>query len=75
MVVLLDYLKDADFAPLNDVFQAIDSSDIDAVDIIHESHCALNKEHVMSLLRAINLKLRIVDLQDIALVDELLGYV
>ncbi|XP_057491720.1 protein DWD HYPERSENSITIVE TO UV-B 1-like isoform X3 [Actinidia eriantha] len=73
MVVLLDYLKDADFAPLNDVFQAIDSSDIDAVDMIHESHCALNKEHVMSLLRTINLKLRIVDLQDIALVDELLG--
>ncbi|KAL6952385.1 hypothetical protein U1Q18_039176 [Sarracenia purpurea var. burkii] len=72
MIVLLHCLKDADFSPLIDVFFEIDSSEIDAVDIIHESHCTLNKELVMSLLRAIKLKLRIVDLQDISLVDDFL---
>ncbi|CAL5366809.1 unnamed protein product [Camellia sinensis] len=63
-VITLDDLKDADFSPFIDVFLPVDSSDIDAIDIIHESHCAINKDYVMSLLRAINLKLRIVDLQD-----------
>ncbi|GMP27831.1 hypothetical protein CsSME_00003644 [Camellia sinensis var. sinensis] len=70
MVIILDDLKDADFSPLIDVFLAIDSSEIDAVDIIQESHCAINKDHVMSLLRTINSKLRIVDLKDMSLVDD-----
>ncbi|KAF5961192.1 hypothetical protein HYC85_002401 [Camellia sinensis] len=69
-VITLDDLKDADFSPFIDVFLPVDSSDIDAIDIIHESHCAINKDYVMSLLRAINLKLRIVDLQDMSLVDD-----
>ncbi|KAL7168537.1 hypothetical protein ACSBR2_038882 [Camellia fascicularis] len=34
MVIILDDLKDADFSPLIDVFLAIGSSEIDAVDII-----------------------------------------
>ncbi|KAI8028966.1 Snakin-1 [Camellia lanceoleosa] len=70
MLIILDDLKDADFSPLIDVFLAIDSSEIDAVDIIQESHCAINKDHVMSLLRTINSKLRIVDLKDMSLVDD-----
>ncbi|CAK9181150.1 unnamed protein product [Ilex paraguariensis] len=42
----------------------IDASEINAVDILHRSSCVLNGEHVLSLLRAINQKLRVVDLQD-----------
>ncbi|XP_057964363.1 protein DWD HYPERSENSITIVE TO UV-B 1-like [Malania oleifera] len=66
IVVLLDHLKDADFSPLIDVFTAIDSSNTDAVDILNESPCILNEEYVMSLMRTINLKLRVVDLQDMS---------
>jgi hypothetical protein len=66
-VVSLDQLKDADISPLIDVFMASDCSDIDAVDILHESHCVLSKENITALLRAINLKLRIVDLLDMSL--------
>ncbi|KAI7993135.1 hypothetical protein LOK49_LG12G02972 [Camellia lanceoleosa] len=75
MVIILDDLKDADFSPLIDVFLAIDSSEIDAVDIIQESHCAINKDHVMSLLRTINSKLRIIDLKDMSLVDDFFCFV
>uniref|UniRef100_A0A5B7CFZ6 DWD hypersensitive to UV-B 1 N-terminal domain-containing protein n=1 Tax=Davidia involucrata TaxID=16924 RepID=A0A5B7CFZ6_DAVIN len=64
IVILLNHLKDSDFSPLIDVFLEIDSSDIDAVDILLESSCVLNEEYVMSLLCAINLKLRIVDIQN-----------
>ncbi|OVA00996.1 WD40 repeat [Macleaya cordata] len=62
--VFLDKLKDVDFPPLIDVFSAIDSSEIDTVDILHESPYVLNGELVLSLMRAINQKLRVVDLQD-----------
>lgn len=70
-MVSLDQLKDADISPLIDVFMASDCSDIDAVDILHESHCVLSKENITALLRAINLKLRIVDLLDMSLKDML----
>ncbi|XP_065876235.1 protein DWD HYPERSENSITIVE TO UV-B 1-like isoform X2 [Euphorbia lathyris] len=51
---------------------AIDSSDIDAVDVLNESPCNLNEELLISLLRAINLKLRVVDLQDMPLKEDFL---
>ncbi|KAG5528533.1 hypothetical protein RHGRI_029273 [Rhododendron griersonianum] len=72
MAILLDCLKDADFPPLVDVFVEVNSSDIDAVDITQASHCSLSKDFVISLLDAINLKLRIGDLLDISLVDDFL---
>lgn len=74
-MVSLNQLKDDDISPLIDAFLTVDSSDIDAVDILHESPCNLNEEHIMSLLHAINLKLRIVDLQDMSLEQDLLGFV
>ncbi|KAM4117826.1 hypothetical protein ACB094_02G155100 [Castanea mollissima] len=46
---------------------AIDSFDIDAVDILQESHCTLSKENITALMHAINLKLRIIDLLDTSL--------
>ncbi|XP_011013111.1 PREDICTED: uncharacterized protein LOC105117876 isoform X4 [Populus euphratica] len=62
----LNQLCDADIYPLIDVFLAIDSSDVDAVDILHESPCNFNEEYVMPLLQTINLKLRVVDLHDMS---------
>ncbi|XP_075654235.1 protein DWD HYPERSENSITIVE TO UV-B 1-like isoform X2 [Castanea sativa] len=67
IVVSLDQLKDADVSPLIDAFMAIDSFDIDAVDILQESHCTLSKENITALMHAINLKLRIIDLLDTSL--------
>ncbi|KAM7482443.1 hypothetical protein LguiB_007026 [Lonicera macranthoides] len=66
LVLFLDDLKDVDFHPLLDVFMEIDASEIDAVDILQKSSCFLNGEYVLSLLRAINQKLRVVDLQDMS---------
>lgn len=67
MVVFLDRVKDIDFYPLLDLLMEIDASEIDAVDIFNESSCVLNGEYALSLMRAINQKLRIVDLQDLSL--------
>ncbi|XP_077233722.1 transducin family protein / WD-40 repeat family protein isoform X2 [Tasmannia lanceolata] len=65
--IFLDQLRDVDFHPLLDVFSAIDSSEIDAVDMLHESSRVLfNGEHVASLIRAVSQKLRVVDLQDLS---------
>ncbi|KAK9284549.1 hypothetical protein L1049_023724 [Liquidambar formosana] len=66
IVVFLDQLKDDDFYPLIDVFLEIASSDIDAVDILQVSPCALNEEYIMPLMRAVSIKLRVVDLQDMS---------
>ncbi|XP_059652972.1 protein DWD HYPERSENSITIVE TO UV-B 1 [Cornus florida] len=64
LVIILDDLKDTDFHPLLDVFMEIDTSEIEAVDIIQKSSCVFDGELTLLLLRAINQKLRIVDLQD-----------
>ena len=48
------------------MFLALDSSDVDAVDILHESPCNFNEEYVMPLLQTIKLKLRVVDLHDVS---------
>lgn len=66
LVVLLDDLKDVDFYPLLDLLMEIDSSEIDAVDMINRFSCALSGERVSSLLRAVNKKLRVVDIRDIS---------
>ncbi|KAL2477318.1 transducin family protein/WD-40 repeat family protein [Forsythia ovata] len=66
LVVLLDDLKDVDFYPLLNLLMEIDSSEIDAVDMINRSSCALSGEHVSPLLRAVNKKLRVVDIRDIS---------
>ncbi|KAF8410159.1 hypothetical protein HHK36_002681 [Tetracentron sinense] len=71
--VFLDHLKEADFPPLLDVFAAIDLSEIDAVDILHESSCVLSGENVLSLMRAVKQKLRVADLQDLLFGKEFLS--
>lgn len=71
-MISLDQLKDADISSLIDVFMATDSSEIDAVDILHESHCVLSKENVTTLMNAVDQKLRIVDFLDISLGKDVL---
>ncbi|GKU98879.1 hypothetical protein SLEP1_g11814 [Rubroshorea leprosula] len=72
IVILLDQLKDTDIPPLIDVFQAIDASDIDVVDIIQESPSILNEDYLLSLMNAVKLKLRVVDLRNTSLTKDFL---
>ncbi|XP_050207246.1 protein DWD HYPERSENSITIVE TO UV-B 1 [Mercurialis annua] len=47
-----------------------DSSDIDAVDIFYEAPINCDEEHIMTLFRASNLKLRVVNLQDSSMEED-----
>ncbi|XP_062101866.1 protein DWD HYPERSENSITIVE TO UV-B 1 isoform X2 [Humulus lupulus] len=51
---------------------AFESSDMDAVDLLQESQGRLSEEHLMALMRAVDFKLRVVDLQDMSLTKEFL---
>lgn len=64
--ILLDHVKDVDFHPLLEVTTRIGDSEIEAVDVLNESSCALNGEYALVLIRSIDQKLRIVDLQDLS---------
>lgn len=74
-MVSLDDLKDVDYQPLLDLLTEIDTSEIEAVDMINRCSCVLNGERVLLLLRAIHEKLRVVDLQDMILGKNFLLYV
>ncbi|XP_014510788.1 uncharacterized protein LOC106769616 isoform X1 [Vigna radiata var. radiata] len=63
--ILIDDLKDVDIAPLLDLCMNFDASEIEAVDVRNESSCVLNGEHALSLMHAVNKKLRVVHLQDL----------
>ncbi|KAG5548224.1 hypothetical protein RHGRI_013805 [Rhododendron griersonianum] len=54
------------------MFMEIGTSDIDAVDMFHYSSCDLNGEYVLLLLRAINQKLRVVNIRDASFGKEFL---
>ncbi|KAG8645560.1 uncharacterized protein LOC110623972 isoform X3 [Manihot esculenta] len=62
--IFLDQLNDFDFPPLLDVCLSIETSEIEAVDIHNGSSRVLNGDYALSLMRAFNQKLRVVDLQD-----------
>ncbi|XVE49283.1 hypothetical protein DITRI_Ditri01bG0070700 [Diplodiscus trichospermus] len=64
--ILLDHVKDIDFHPLLEVSMKISESEIDAVDVLSESSCALTGEYALLLMRSIDKKLRVVDLQDLS---------
>ncbi|KAK9941950.1 hypothetical protein M0R45_007640 [Rubus argutus] len=64
--ISLDHLKDAEFPPLLDLCMELDASEVEAVDIRNESLHVLNGKYALSLMRAINQKLRVVDLQDVS---------
>ncbi|CAK8573871.1 unnamed protein product [Lathyrus sativus] len=64
--ILIDDLKDIDFAPLFEICMNIDTSEIEAVDVRNESPCVLSGEYALPLMRAIKQKLRVVELQDVS---------
>ncbi|KAK3032892.1 hypothetical protein RJ639_034940 [Escallonia herrerae] len=72
IAIFLDELQDADFFPLVDVFLANNSSEVE-VDILHESPCVLNQDCLVSLMRAISVRLRVVDLPDVAFTEDALS--
>ncbi|XP_021751131.1 uncharacterized protein LOC110716800 isoform X2 [Chenopodium quinoa] len=63
----LDHLKDCDFLPLYELFMDIDDSLIYEVDIYNKTLCSMNGGYLLSLLRALNKKLRAVHLNDLSL--------
>lgn len=75
MEILIDDLKDVDIAPLLDLCMNLDTSEIEAVDVRNESSCVLNGEYALSLMRAINQKLRVVHLQDSSFGKDFLRYI
>ncbi|PKI71658.1 uncharacterized protein LOC116203566 isoform X1 [Punica granatum] len=62
--IVLDQFKDIDFLPLLNVLMDVDESLIESVDIRNESSCMLSGEYALSLMRAVNKKLRNVDIDD-----------
>ncbi|XP_072978373.1 protein DWD HYPERSENSITIVE TO UV-B 1 isoform X1 [Typha angustifolia] len=63
--IFIDQLICSDLPPLIDALSGSSLSDIDAVDLYQKSsNISLDGEYVLSLLNAINRKLRIVDLMD-----------
>lgn len=64
--ISLDHLKDTDFPPLLDLCMELDDSEVEAVDICNKSLYVLDGKYALLLMRAINQKLRVVDLYDLS---------
>lgn len=71
ILLYLDQLKDVDFSPLIDFFHTNESYMVDSVDVLHESHLS-NQDLMLSLTRAINKRLRVVDLQNMPFTEDFL---
>ncbi|XP_031110213.1 uncharacterized protein LOC116014320 isoform X2 [Ipomoea triloba] len=67
IVLSLDELEDSDLSPIIDALLKVHSFSVDAVDILCRSRSILNQEYVLSLMRAVDSKLRIANLQDMLL--------
>lgn len=64
--ILIDDLKDIDFAPLLEICTSLDTTEVEAVDVHNESPCVLSGEYVLPLMHAVKQKLRIVELRDMS---------
>ncbi|KAF3435516.1 hypothetical protein FNV43_RR22605 [Rhamnella rubrinervis] len=64
--IFLHHLKDIDFYSLFGLCLELDASEIEAVDVHNGSSCILNGEYALELMRAINKKLRVVDLKKLS---------
>ncbi|KAJ6302555.1 hypothetical protein OIU77_016617 [Salix suchowensis] len=73
--IILDHLEDIDVPPLLDVCASIETSEIEVVDIRNGPLCALQGEYALSLMRAFNQKLQLVDLQDLPFGKDFLRYI
>lgn len=70
----MEYLKDTDFQPLLEVCMHIGASEIEAVDVRGGLSCMLTGEFALSLMHAIDQKLRAVDLQDSSFGKDFIRY-
>jgi hypothetical protein len=73
--ILIDDLKDIDFAPLLEICTSLDTTEVEAVDVHNESPCVLSGEYVLSLMHAVKQKLRIVELRDMSFAKDFVRYV
>ena len=73
--IILDHLEDIDVPPLLDVCATIETSEIEVVDIRNGPNCTLHVEYALSLMRAFNQKLQVVDLQDLPFGKDFLRYI
>uniref|UniRef100_A0A6N2LYW4 U2A'/phosphoprotein 32 family A C-terminal domain-containing protein n=1 Tax=Salix viminalis TaxID=40686 RepID=A0A6N2LYW4_SALVM len=73
--IILDHLEDIDVPPLLDVCASIETSEIEVVDIRNGPLCALQGEYALSLMRAFNQKLQLVDLQDLPFGKDFLRFI
>lgn len=63
----MDQIKESDISSLIEVFSIISLSEIEAVDFLHKTPCALsNQKFVLSLIRLVGQKARTVDLRDVS---------
>ncbi|KAK1410303.1 hypothetical protein QVD17_36838 [Tagetes erecta] len=73
IVISLDRLKNADLFPLIDLFCSNDHSNaLETIDLLCESSVDLNEYAILSLMRAINKRLRVVDIRDTHLKEDIL---
>lgn len=72
VAIVLDQLRDVDFAPLFDLILEAKHSEIDAVDIHLETQCTLGEKQIMSLIHAADQKLNAIHLLDLTSTGDLL---
>ncbi|GJV95376.1 U2A'/phosphoprotein 32 family A [Tanacetum coccineum] len=72
IVIVLDQLTNADLFPLTDLFRSNISDALDSVDLLQESSADLNDYPILSLLHAINKRLRVVDIREMLLKEDVL---
>lgn len=70
----MEYLKDIDFQPLLEVCMQIGATEIEAVDVRSGTSCMLTGEFALSLMHAIDQKLRVVDLHDSSFGKDFIRY-
>lgn len=73
--IFLHHLKDIDFYSLLGLCVELDASEIEAVDVHNGSLCILKGEYALELMRAINTKLRVVELKKLSFGKDFLRYV
>ncbi|CAN8327474.1 unnamed protein product [Cochlearia groenlandica] len=64
MSILVDKVKYDDYHPILELFNEINTSEVEGIDLFVRSSCSLEDQHALSLIRSVNQKLRIVHLHD-----------
>ncbi|KAL0666622.1 hypothetical protein Bca4012_029326 [Brassica carinata] len=64
MNLLVDRVMYDDFHPLLELCNEINASEVEGIDLSVRSFCSLEDQYVLSLIRSVNQKLRLVDVHD-----------